>query len=393
MHELALCQAIVDTVERHAGGRRVEQVDVRIGHFRQVVPDSLQFSWELLTEGTDLAGCRLVVDHVPAVIECRACGATTTLEVPILVCSSCESSDVTLVSGEELLVASIDRAREVVLMGRFHRHPDGTVHEHDHDHEHDGDHEHRDVGDHTGYVDTGAERVAVLESILDENDRVADRNRADFARAGVTTVNLMSSPGAGKTTLLKAHHHRARRAGPARDPGGRHRHQHRRRRAGRAGRPRLARQHERRLRRRVPPRRDHGPLGPRPPTPRPARPPPHRERRQPGLPGRVRRRPARQGDGLRPDRGRGEAAQVPGHVPRLRRGGRQQDRPPPAPRRRRRPVRRQRAGRQPDRRGSSTSAPAPARASRSGATGCSRCGETPEPGRASLVTSRRGRRP
>ena len=51
MHELALCQAIVDTVERHAGGRRVEQVDVRIGHFRQVVPDSLQFSWELLDGG------------------------------------------------------------------------------------------------------------------------------------------------------------------------------------------------------------------------------------------------------------------------------------------------------------------------------------------------------
>jgi hydrogenase nickel incorporation protein HypA/HybF len=112
MHELALCQAIVDTVERHADGRRVEQVDVRIGHFRQVVPDSLQFSWELLTEGTDLAGCRLVIDHVPAVIKCRACGSATTLEVPILVCSACEGSDVTLVSGEELLVASIDRARE-----------------------------------------------------------------------------------------------------------------------------------------------------------------------------------------------------------------------------------------------------------------------------------------
>ena len=86
-------------------------------------------------------------------------------------------------------------------MGRFHRHADGTVHEHEHEHE-DG-HEHRDVGDHTGYVETGSERVAVLETILAENDATADRNRADFARAGVTTVNLMSSPGAGKTTLLK----------------------------------------------------------------------------------------------------------------------------------------------------------------------------------------------
>ena len=85
-------------------------------------------------------------------------------------------------------------------MGRFHRHADGTVHDHEHG---DHDHEHRDVGDHTGYADTGTERVAVLETILAENDRTADRNRDDFARAGVTTVNLMSSPGAGKTTLLK----------------------------------------------------------------------------------------------------------------------------------------------------------------------------------------------
>lgn len=97
-------------------------------------------------------------------------------------------------------------------MGRFHPHADGTVHEHadhehadheqDHDgHDHDG-HDHRDVGDHTGY-ETGTERVMVLQNMLAENDRAADRNRADFARAGLTTVNLMSSPGAGKTTLLK----------------------------------------------------------------------------------------------------------------------------------------------------------------------------------------------
>jgi hydrogenase nickel incorporation protein HypB len=96
-------------------------------------------------------------------------------------------------------------------MGRFHRHADGTVHDHDHhhgddhDHGHDRDHghEHRDVGDHSAYVDTGTERVAVLETILAENDRTAERNRVDFAAAGVITVNLMSSPGAGKTALLK----------------------------------------------------------------------------------------------------------------------------------------------------------------------------------------------
>ena len=89
-------------------------------------------------------------------------------------------------------------------MGRFHRHADGTVHEHDHG---DEGHEHgspaRDVGDHSGYLDTGTARVEVLERILDENDRVAAANRAELRANGVRTVNLMSSPGAGKTTLLK----------------------------------------------------------------------------------------------------------------------------------------------------------------------------------------------
>jgi len=120
-------------------------------------------------------------------------------------------------------------------MGRFHRHSDGTTHDHDHedaplgsfdpdeashDHDHNGaghahgdghdlgdghDHSHeaRDVGDHSGYAQTGRTRVAVLEDILGENDRVAEENGRALAQAGVRAVNLMSSPGAGKTSLLK----------------------------------------------------------------------------------------------------------------------------------------------------------------------------------------------
>jgi hydrogenase nickel incorporation protein HypB len=89
-------------------------------------------------------------------------------------------------------------------MGRFHRHTDGlgNVLEHTHD-DHDHEHDHRDVGDHSGYPETGVSRVAVLESILSENDRVAAANRGAFDANGVRAVNLMSSPGAGKTALLK----------------------------------------------------------------------------------------------------------------------------------------------------------------------------------------------
>ena len=85
-------------------------------------------------------------------------------------------------------------------MGRFHRHDDGTVHNHDHD-EHG--HEHHDHGDHSGY-ETGSQRIDVLESIFAENDVRADYNRKAFESNGIRALNLMSSPGSGKTTVLGA---------------------------------------------------------------------------------------------------------------------------------------------------------------------------------------------
>ncbi len=87
-------------------------------------------------------------------------------------------------------------------MGRFHRHADGTAHDHSGGDGHGHDDDHRDVGDHSGY-DSGPLRVEVLERILGENDRTAAANAVDFASAGVPVVNLMSSPGAGKTLLLQ----------------------------------------------------------------------------------------------------------------------------------------------------------------------------------------------
>jgi hydrogenase nickel incorporation protein HypB len=46
-------------------------------------------------------------------------------------------------------------------------------------------------------------RIRVVEDALDANNTIARANRADFERAGVAVVNLMSAPGAGKTTLLE----------------------------------------------------------------------------------------------------------------------------------------------------------------------------------------------
>ncbi|HMD51248.1 MAG TPA: hydrogenase nickel incorporation protein HypB [Solirubrobacteraceae bacterium] len=46
-------------------------------------------------------------------------------------------------------------------------------------------------------------KVRVASDLLDANETIARANRADFDRAGVRVVNLMSAPGAGKTALLE----------------------------------------------------------------------------------------------------------------------------------------------------------------------------------------------
>ena len=46
-------------------------------------------------------------------------------------------------------------------------------------------------------------KVKVVTDALNANATIAQANRADFDRAGVTVVNLMSAPGSGKTSLLE----------------------------------------------------------------------------------------------------------------------------------------------------------------------------------------------
>ena len=117
MHELAIADSIVTIASRHAAGRRVTRVDVKVGHLRQVVPDSLAFAFELVSEGTEIEGAELVVDEVPAGVDCSACGAAGVLERFPASCGACGSLDVELTGGDELLVDSLELEEEALTGG------------------------------------------------------------------------------------------------------------------------------------------------------------------------------------------------------------------------------------------------------------------------------------
>jgi hydrogenase nickel incorporation protein HypA/HybF len=115
MHELSIAEAVVRLASKHAQGRQVTKVELRVGHLRQVVPSALQFAFELLTDGTALEGAELVIEHVPARGRCRQCDVTTVMTAFPLQCAQCGGLDLEIVAGEELLVDAIELERDEEL--------------------------------------------------------------------------------------------------------------------------------------------------------------------------------------------------------------------------------------------------------------------------------------
>lgn len=108
MHELSLSSAIVNTVVKHAAGRRVTVVSLRVGRLRQVVPDTLDFYFGFVADGTVCAGARLEQELVPARLRCEPCAREWEIDFPAFRCPACCGAEVEVLSGDEFEVESIE---------------------------------------------------------------------------------------------------------------------------------------------------------------------------------------------------------------------------------------------------------------------------------------------
>ncbi|HUE25303.1 MAG TPA: hydrogenase maturation nickel metallochaperone HypA [Solirubrobacteraceae bacterium] len=108
MHELALSSAIVNTVAKHADGRRVTAVNLQVGRLRQVIPETLEFYFEFVARDSVCEGARLNQEVIDARLRCKPCEFEWAIEIPAFRCPECGGSDVEIASGDEFLVESIE---------------------------------------------------------------------------------------------------------------------------------------------------------------------------------------------------------------------------------------------------------------------------------------------
>ncbi|MDF5708820.1 MAG: hydrogenase maturation nickel metallochaperone HypA [Nostoc sp. S4] len=107
MHELGITQNIVAIVAEHAKGAKVQRVVLEIGKLSAIMPEAIQFCFDICTQGTVLQASTLEIIEIPGLGRCQECGAEIYLDKPFGICS-CGSVELNLISGEELKIKEIE---------------------------------------------------------------------------------------------------------------------------------------------------------------------------------------------------------------------------------------------------------------------------------------------
>jgi len=108
VHELSLSSAIIATAAKHAEGRRVTVVTLRVGRLRQVVPETLAFYFEFVTRGTVCEAAGLDQEVLETRLRCDPCDVEWEIDAPSFRCPDCGGGEVSIVAGNEFEVESIE---------------------------------------------------------------------------------------------------------------------------------------------------------------------------------------------------------------------------------------------------------------------------------------------
>ena len=117
MHELAVCQALMEQIESIALEEQADHVTaihLGIGPLSGVEPRLLEQAFSIARAGSIAADAELVIASMPIQVSCKQCGQLTEALPSRLVCGSCGDWRTSLVSGDELQLLQVELVRQAL---------------------------------------------------------------------------------------------------------------------------------------------------------------------------------------------------------------------------------------------------------------------------------------
>lgn len=111
MHELPVTQGILRIAAEEAAkhnAKRVSLIKVKVGLLTSILPECINYYFEILSKGTVAEGAVIEVEKLPLKVKCNNCGVLSEIEPKSFRCPECSSQDLTIVQGNEFYVDSLE---------------------------------------------------------------------------------------------------------------------------------------------------------------------------------------------------------------------------------------------------------------------------------------------
>ena len=111
MHELSLCEGILQILEEHAqtqGFKRVIAVYLEIGALSGVEPEAMKFSFDVVVQGTLADKARLEIIEIPGQAWCMQCATQVEIQQRFAACPNCASYQLQVVGGEQMRIKELE---------------------------------------------------------------------------------------------------------------------------------------------------------------------------------------------------------------------------------------------------------------------------------------------
>ena len=111
MHEMGIMSGVLDSVNaaaQNAQAERVTKIILNIGEMTEIIQDSLEFAFQVMSEGTLSEGAELVIKTVTPHSICLDCGHEFDHDRFHRTCPECGSYSTSMTRGRELDIESIE---------------------------------------------------------------------------------------------------------------------------------------------------------------------------------------------------------------------------------------------------------------------------------------------